>query len=115
MKILSFHDFQQSSLHLDYNKYVRDNVTKTYKCSATNRIKNINYKSKSLGEKLVTDNTTEKMEETEAYVAVKDHTEGFPHKLSFGLINPSKSDTGKISKNLLNKVNKLMVLNSNVN
>ena len=55
------------------------------------------------------------MEETEAYVAVKDHTEGFPRKLSFGLINPSKSDTGKISKNLLNKVNKLLILNSNVN
>ena len=53
MKKLSFHDFQQSSLHLDYNKYVRHNVTKTCKCSATNRIKKINYKSKLLAGKLL--------------------------------------------------------------
>ena len=37
---------------------------------------------------------------------------GFPHKLSFRLINPSKSDIGKISKKLLDKI---LVLNTNVN
>ena len=48
-------------------------------------------------------------------MTVKDHTEGFPHKLLFRLIHPSKSDKGKISKNLQNKVNKLLILNANVN
>ena len=42
---------------------------------------------------------------TEAYITVKDHKEGFPCKLSFRSINPSKSDTGKISKDLLDKIN----------
>ena len=55
------------------------------------------------------------MEETEAYITVKDHKVGFPHKLSFRLINPSKSDIGKISKNLLDKINKILILNTNVN
>ena len=55
------------------------------------------------------------MEETEAYITFKDHKEGFPHKLSFRLINPSKSDIGKISKNLLDKINKILMLNTNVN
>ena len=57
----------------------------------------------------------EKMEETEAYITVKDHKEGFPHKLSFRLINPSKFDKGKISKNLLDNINKILILTTNVN
>ena len=56
-----------------------------------------------------------KMEETEAFVTVKDYKEGFPHKQSFRLINPSKSDIGKISKNLRDKINKILILNTNVN
>ena len=39
----------------------------------------------------------------------EDH-KGFPHKLSFSLINPSKSDIGKISKILLDKINKILIL-----
>ena len=78
----------------DYNKHVRDNVTKTYKRSTANRVKNINYKSKLLAEKLAINVGTEKMEETKVYVTVKDHKKGFLLKLPFRLINPSKS--GKI-------------------
>ena len=99
----------------DYNKYVRDYVTQTYKCSTANRVKNINYKAKLLAEKLAIDDRIEKMEETEAYITVKDHKDGFPHKLSFCLIKPSKSDIGKISKKLLEKIKKIIILNTNVN
>ena len=98
----------------DYNKYVRDYVTQTYKCSTANRVKNINYKAKLLAEKLAIDDRIEKMEETEAYITVKDHKDGFPHKLSFCLIKPSKSDIGKISKKLLEKIKKIVILNTNV-
>ena len=55
----------------DYNKYIRDNVTKAYKRSTANIVKNINYKSKLLTEKLAIDDGIEKMEETEAYITVK--------------------------------------------
>ena len=99
----------------DYNKYVRDYVTQAYKCSTANRVKNINYKAKLLAEKLAIDDRIEKMEETEAYITVKDHKDGFPHKLSFCLIKPSKSDIGKISKKLLEKIKKIVILNTNVN
>ena len=99
----------------DYNKYLRDYVTQTYKCSTANRVRNIIYKAKLLAEKLAIDDRIEKMEETEAYITVKDHKDGFPHKLSFGLINPSKFDIGKISKKLLEKIKKILILNTNVN
>ena len=99
----------------DYNKYVRDYVTQTHKCSTANRVKNINYKAKLLAEKLAIDDRIEKIEETEAYITVKDHKDGFPHKLSFCLIKPFKSDIGKISKKLLEKIKKIVILNTNVN
>ena len=35
--------------------------------------------------------------------------------MSFRLINPSKSDIGKISKKLLDKINKILIRNSKVN
>ena len=40
------------------------------------------------------------MQETEAFITVKDHEEGFPH-ISFRLIDPSNSDIGKLSKSIL--------------
>ena len=56
-----------------------------------------------------------KMEETEAYITAKDYKEGFPHKFSFCFTNLSKSDIGKISKNQLDKINKILIPNTNVN
>ena len=49
------------------------------------------------------------MLETEAYITIRDHKEGFPHKLSFCLLNPSKSDIAKISKNILDQINKSLI------
>ena len=49
------------------------------------------------------------MLETEAYITIKDQKEGFPNNLSFRLLNPSKSDIGKISKNFLDRINKSLI------
>ena len=45
------------------------------------------------------------MQETEAFLTIKDHKEGFSHTLSFRLTNPSKSDIGEITKSLLDTIN----------
>ena len=55
------------------------------------------------------------MQETEAFLQIKDHKEGFPSTLSFRLINPSKSDIGKISKSLLDAINENIFKQTNVN
>ena len=41
--------------------------------------------------------------------------EGFSHTLSFRLISPSKSDIGKISKSVLDKMNNAIVSTTRVN
>ena len=82
-----------------------------------NIIKNlpVNYELKLLTKSLAIDDRIEKMQEAEAYITVNDHKESFPHKLSLRLINPSKSDIGKINKKLLGKTNDILIVNTNVN
>ena len=46
------------------------------------RVKIINCNSKLLVEKLAIDYRTEKVEETETYITVKDHKKGFPYKFT---------------------------------
>ena len=55
------------------------------------------------------------MEQSEAYITVKGHKEGFPHKPSFRLINPSKSELGKVSKRILDNINKCIIEHTKVN
>ena len=45
----------------------------------------------------------------------KNHKKGFPNSPSFRLINKSKSQIGKISKHILDKINKLLLNNRKVN
>ena len=70
---------------------------------------------KKIAHKLEIDDRVEKMQETEAFLTIKDHKEGFPHRLSFRLINPSKSEIGKISKSLLDTINENILKQTNVN
>ena len=55
------------------------------------------------------------MQESESYITIKDHKEDFPLKASCRLINPSKSDIGKISKHVLDKVNQKLLSVTEVN
>ena len=91
----------------DYNKYVRDNLK--------NVLPKIELKILVINQKLAINNRIEKMEVRKAYITIKDYKEGLPHKLSPRLMNPSKSDIDNISKNLLDKINKILILNTNVN
>ena len=45
------------------------------------------------------------MQETEAYITIKDHKESFLNKIPCHLINPSKSSVSKISKAIIDKIN----------
>ena len=76
-----------------YTKHVPETVTKTYKQCSRRKVKNINYNPKLIAQELSIDDRVGKMMETEAYITIKDHKEILPHKLSFLLLNPSKSDS----------------------
>ena len=74
-----------------------------------------NFKAKQIASKLKIDDCVQKLDENEAYVTIKDHKEGFPDKISCRLINPSKTDIGKISKQILDRVSNTILVKNKVN
>ena len=99
----------------DYKKHLVNNITKTCKKSNRNKINSINRDAKKIAKKLEIDDRVKKMQEAEAFITIKDHKDNFPHNLCFHLINPSKTDIGKISKSLLDTINSNIIEESKVN
>ena len=99
----------------DYNRYLRENIMKTYKKTDRRKVKSINYEAKKIVEKLSIDNRVKKMQENEAFITIKDHKEGFPHRVSCRLLNPSKTNIRKISKVLLDKINPAVLSGTRMN
>ena len=99
----------------DCKKYLRENITKTYKKSNRKRLNAVNKQAKKIAEKLNIDDRNERIQETEAYITIEDHKKDFPNNPSFRLINPSKSDIGRISKKILDKINHRVIQETKVN
>ena len=82
------------------------NVTKTYKKAPLKLQRSINLEAKHIATKIQLRDRIEKLPETPAYVKLKDHKDNFRSNPLCRLINPSKSETGKVSKILLDKISK---------
>ena len=63
----------------EYTKLLKENVTKTYKNSTCKKLLNINRTSKEITEKLPISDRKDKIQETEAYITIKDHKRYFPN------------------------------------
>ena len=61
------------------NKYLTENITKTFKKASKNKVYGINSEAKKIAEKLKLDDRIQQLQETEAFISVKDHKEGFPN------------------------------------
>ena len=75
----------------------------------------INIEAQNIVTKLGIENRVERLSKGIAHITVKDQKEVFSEKPSFRLINPSKSKVGKISKIILDKVNKVAIESSKLN
>ena len=84
---------------------MHDNVTKTYRKCNNDKTKTINIKAKEIASKLKLEDRIQILDDNDAYISIKDHKEGFLDKILCCLINPSKTDRGKISKQMFDKVN----------
>ena len=98
-----------------YNKLLHDNITKTYKHRSEDSISEINNELKHIADKLSIGNRIECMKKCEAFISLKDHKENFENNPKCRLINPAKSDSGEISKLILDKVNTHLRTILNVN
>ena len=99
----------------DYKKYLRDNITKIYKKSTNSKVNRVHLDAKKVADKLLISARVDQLQKHDAYITVKDHKESFTHNPSFRLINPSKSYIGKVSKTILDQMNKEITSSIQVN
>ena len=87
----------------DYNKLVRENVTKVYEKSGDSVQRNINCEAKQIAKRLDLDDRMEIYAEREAFITLKDHKEDFQQRPQCRLINPAHPEMGIVSKQLLER------------
>ena len=88
-----------------YKQLLTENITKDYKKVAETMVKETNLEAKEITTKLKIADRVEAMSEKKAYITLKDHKENFQNSPKCRLINPAKSELGKISKLKLEKAN----------
>lgn len=88
-----------------HDKLIMDSITSTYKKANTNTIITINNEAKDIATNLNIADRAERMAQRQAFITLKDHKDNFQNKPAFRLINPAKSEIGRISKQLLENIN----------
>ena len=88
-----------------YKKMLLDNITKEYRKSDMSMVNKINREAAKIARNLELDDRIEAFSLKPAFLTIKDHKPEFPNKISCRLINPSKSNIGIISKNILDRIN----------
>ena len=89
----------------DYDKLLLENITKTYKKSSTNKYNEINTEAKTIATKLKIQDRATQLARKQAFITLKDHKENFENIPKCRLINPAKSDLGRVSKQILENIN----------
>ena len=99
----------------NYKKVLHENMTKTYKKIDENIAVNIEKRSKIITEKLGLDDRIETTAKKEPFITIKDHKPNFNTNPKYRLINPTKAEIGKISKCILDRINKSVLQQTGVN
>lgn len=68
-------------------------------------IHSINQEGKAIATQLDIQDRTERIAERQAFVSLKDHKENFANNPTCRLINQAKCEIGRISKQLLQRIN----------
>jgi hypothetical protein len=91
-----------------YKALTRSNVTKSYKLAPENCTDMITKTDIDIATSLNLEDRIEQLAEKTAFITLKDHKPNFQNKPTCRLINPTKSEIGKISKKILEKINKAL-------
>ena len=99
----------------EYNKLLEANITKTYKKANQTQLSKIDEEARVIAKKLNIDDRVESMAMRNAFITLKDHKDNFENKPTCRLINPSKPEIGRISKQILQQINQGLVSATKVN
>ena len=88
-----------------HKKLLHDNVTKTYQKAPPKLKASIHMEAQSISTKLKISDRVKRIARTLAFVIVKDHKDNFRSNPTGHLIHPSKNELGKVSMQLVEKIN----------
>lgn len=92
----------------NHNELLNNNITKDYKKAKDNAVDKINKEDKQLAQKFEIDDRVYALEKRESFITLKDHKDSFQNNPKCRLINPAKSELGKVSKQILTKIIKVV-------
>ena len=98
-----------------YNDLLEQNITKSYKKAHPDILRDIHKEDKKIATKLGIDDRVDTTANKNAFITLKDHKPNFDNKPTCRLINPTKSEIGKISKEILDRINDKIVRASKFN
>ena len=98
-----------------HEELLKKQINKDYKKSDQTTIKNITKKDKEIAANLDIDDRIYTTSHRQAFITLKDHKPNFQNVQTCRLINPTKSEIGKVSKKILDKINSIVRDKSKVN
>ena len=88
----------------EYQRLIDKSITADYRKAPEGTAQRINSEAADIASKLELKDRMKRFQTSQAFVLLKDHKPNFATKLPCRLINPAKSDIGKISKVILEKI-----------
>ena len=100
-KTTNFYKLEPST----YNDLLEKSITKSYKNALPERTQAIHKENKDIATKLGIDDRVDTTADKDAFITLKDHKPNFANKPTCRLINPTKSEIGKVSKKIFDRIN----------
>ena len=110
-KTTNFYKLEPST----YNDLLEKNIAKSYKKAQPETTQAIHKENKAIATKLRIDDRVDTTADKDAFITLKDQKPNFANKPTCRLINPTKSEIGKISKNILDRINSTIAKKRNLN
>ena len=87
-----------------YREILKNKTKDNYKIDNNNTIYQINNDTCRFASKLHIEDRLGKFKKKDAYILLKGHKPNFENELQSRLINPSKTELGKVSKNIIQNI-----------
>ena len=88
-----------------HDKLLRENITKNYRKANADSANQVNQELKKITTKHDISEKVEIMAHRQAFITLKDLKESFKNNPTCRLINPAKSNLGRVSKSIVDKIN----------
>ena len=89
----------------DYDRMMRNNITNEYRKCKHSDVHQVTTEAAEIARSYNLEDRIDIPTEDDAFISIKDHKPSFPSKVECRLINPAKNHVGKISKDILDRIN----------